>query len=825
MSADQDLNNGHLVLAIDVQLHQLSALVFDPTSSSDSESQQKQPVTHRCVLWQKTISFDDDFPEFQTKRGSYRPPSFDEDHPRDVALTPVGVVVRALDAMLHALSRASYVPARDGEGGGGTSGAAGVTPSGPSSSPCALMSRVGTVGVSGTLDVPILLSKTACTLLQQLNHENPLWTQLGCPSFFATAFVPNVRDWTLDSEAVTIQQISHELELKLELDLGGFYQGQGRARAHTASHSSATAVDASNHSDEQKTTKTIVNDDPAKLNFAAALLRIRLDAEADLAATSAATAHAHAHGHGQPTPPPTASSPWLRMGRITSMAGLITSLLTGEIAPWRPDEAALSMLYDPHRVEGGGGNGAWNEVLLSIIEGAANNNNGAVNLGTALGAIDHSSPSEAAVGLGSWIARRYQFAEGCTVVPQISSYVGAATACLLSPGDSIIHLGLDDVLLVALDEPIQQEQQAATLVPFPSSHVEGGRDVRTTKTPSFLAVAQHRDAGVARLIVRSAYCNDRWSVMNRLVNAVPVGGSIGLDNKLFTRVVSTCGIQDIRRYERGCRVTEFSDLRANARCLLEGQALSIRSDLVAIRRAGQGQLLPTIPGKVEHQQHHAQSNGTTSTSTTPYPTPRLFALGKPAGNKTLASILSSALGSALQIPTAYLSSSLEDDDDGSDGRRTRTRTRTRTRSGGATTYSGSEGSSGPPPSSGRGSSSNDADAESTSTFCPILLGTALYALSVRWKAGVPSGVGTNLHPSALAVLEYFGRRVSPSSSSPVDNGGSSPSSSSSADRINSTTPRAALECQEVSYSELANFYAALAPEHERLSGVGISGRL
>ncbi|CAD6982285.1 unnamed protein product [Tilletia controversa] len=316
MSADQDLNNGHLVLAIDVQLHQLSALVFDPTSSSDSESQQKQPVTHRCVLWQKTISFDDDFPEFQTKRGSYRPPSFDEDHPRDVALTPVGVVVRALDAMLHALSRASYVPARDGEGGGGTSGAAGVTPSGPSSSPCALMSRVGTVGVSGTL-----------------NHENPLWTQLGCPSFFATAFVPNVRDWTLDSEAVTIQQISHELELKLELDLGGFYQGQGRARAHTASHSSATAVDASNHSDEQKTTKTIVNDDPAKLNFAAALLRIRLDAEADLAATSAATAHAHAHGHGQPTPPPTASSPWLRMGRITSMAGLITSLLTGEIAP------------------------------------------------------------------------------------------------------------------------------------------------------------------------------------------------------------------------------------------------------------------------------------------------------------------------------------------------------------------------------------------------------------------------------------------------------------------------------------------------------------
>ncbi|CAD6976350.1 unnamed protein product [Tilletia controversa] len=282
MSADQDLNNGHLVLAIDVQLHQLSALVFDPTSSSDSESQQKQPVTHRCVLWQKTISFDDDFPEFQTKRGSYRPPSFDEDHPRDVALTPVGVVVRALDAMLHALSRAS---------------------------------------------------KTACTLLQQLNHENPLWTQLGCPSFFATAFVPNVRDWTLDSEAVTIQQISHELELKLELDLGGFYQGQGRARAHTASHSSATAVDASNHSDEQKTTKTIVNDDPAKLNFAAALLRIRLDAEADLAATSAATAHAHAHGHGQPTPPPTASSPWLRMGRITSMAGLITSLLTGEIAP------------------------------------------------------------------------------------------------------------------------------------------------------------------------------------------------------------------------------------------------------------------------------------------------------------------------------------------------------------------------------------------------------------------------------------------------------------------------------------------------------------
>ncbi|KAE8215893.1 hypothetical protein CF327_g912 [Tilletia walkeri] len=756
MSSDD--RPGHLVLAIDLQLHQLSALVYDPTTSPpcsisqnhDQLQQATQPASdngaYSRALWQKTIKFDEGFPEFQTKRGSYKPSTFDEARPRDFAMTPVGVVVRALDALLQALSQASSgrsSPDKESDS------ASAVT---ESSTTYGLMGRIGTIGVSGSVDVPILLSNTAATLLKALQPDKPLAAQLGCPSFFATPFIPNINDWTLDSEAITIQQVGEELDQNFH--------------SRAASNASGPLVDKLEGNAVGRRRRV----DPVCLRFAAALLRFRLAAETDLAASASGPGHVLGQGTNQGGCP--LSSPWLRMGRVTSLAGLITTLLTGEVARWRPDEAALSMLYDCQRAD-------WNEVLLKILEG-----NGAVQLATSLGSVDHSTHPEA-VGLGSWLSQRYRFATGCKVVPQISSHAAAVTACLLEPGDGIIQLGTDDVLIIAVDSDCEPSQ-STTLVPFSHFAQHGSR------TPSYLAVAQYWDAGVARKIVRAAYCNDRWSVMDRLVNAVPVGGSIGLDNKLFTRVVSKCGIQDIRRFERGCRVTEFSDLRANARCLLEGQALSVRAGLVAIQQAANC----FVSSKTLQQQHQpgplATSNGIQKPKAS-----RLFALGKPSGNKSIASIFSAALGSTLHIPTSYFNSNHEEDEDSDEQRRRRGRN-----------HSESDGSSGRP-SSGRGSSSTDAEHE----FCPVLLGTALAALAARWRTGGLCAFEAQLHPSAMAVLEFFGCDVQ---GSPSLDGNSPPSV-----RVES----AVLECKDVSCMELSNFYAALAPEHERLLGVGNFGRL
>jgi hypothetical protein len=54
--------------------------------------------------------------------------------------------------------------------------------------------------------------------------------------------------------------------------------------------------------------------------------------------------------------------------------------------------------------------------------------------------------------------------------------------------------------------------------------------------------------------------------------------------QLFTLYVSSGTNKNLRRYENGTRVSEFSDLRANPRCVVEGQALHLRK-MVSLLRA------------------------------------------------------------------------------------------------------------------------------------------------------------------------------------------------------------------------------------------------
>ncbi|KAK7039334.1 hypothetical protein R3P38DRAFT_474568 [Favolaschia claudopus] len=97
----------------------------------------------------------------------------------------------------------------------------------------------------------------------------------------------------------------------------------------------------------------------------------------------------------------------------------------------------------------------------------------------------------------------------------------------------------------------------------------------------YVAVLTNRNADVPRALVRDIHTKS-WSAFDSLVAIVPPGDSIGLDDKLFAfwhlqgDAPSIAHVKGIYRFETGIKVTEFRDLRANPRCLLESQILSLR---------------------------------------------------------------------------------------------------------------------------------------------------------------------------------------------------------------------------------------------------------
>lgn len=107
-----------------------------------------------------------------------------------------------------------------------------------------------------------------------------------------------------------------------------------------------------------------------------------------------------------------------------------------------------------------------------------------------------------------------------------------------------------------------------------------------------LAYIQISHQGLARSSIRDAYSNGNWSTFNSLVNIVNIGGSVGLDNKLFSFYYPTLEstlsgkLQGYYRYELGISTNEFADLRANPRCIIESQFLTIKRYILAFERCG-----------------------------------------------------------------------------------------------------------------------------------------------------------------------------------------------------------------------------------------------
>lgn len=192
---------------------------------------------------------------------------------------------------------------------------------------------------------------------------------------------------------------------------------------------------------------------------------------------------------------------------------------------------------------------------------------------------------------------------------------------------------------------------------------------KAAKQPSkWLAVVRCQDAGLARSIVRDVYTNSRWSVFRQLANAVSFGGSVGLDNKMFLLYLPQGDYKGIRRYEHGVRVSEFSDLRANSRTCIEGQALHLRAAASTIAtldmEATPAQTL--VDGAAEASDEPKRYRGAGGHlafdpyDLRPLPT-RWYVWGKPAGNACIAELLGAILGAPIVIGGEDLDAAAKED--------------------------------------------------------------------------------------------------------------------------------------------------------------------
>jgi xylulokinase len=128
-----------------------------------------------------------------------------------------------------------------------------------------------------------------------------------------------------------------------------------------------------------------------------------------------------------------------------------------------------------------------------------------------------------------------------------------------------LGIGNADTVMVPVNSYIPSSHHQ--IFPYPASSP-------TLSSQTNMAMIAYKDAALARSFVRDIYCNASWDVFNQLVNVIPPGGSIGLDDKLFSYFYphGEAGVwQGISRFQLGQRVTEYSDLRANPRAILESQ--------------------------------------------------------------------------------------------------------------------------------------------------------------------------------------------------------------------------------------------------------------
>ncbi|KAH7100342.1 hypothetical protein BKA62DRAFT_706733 [Auriculariales sp. MPI-PUGE-AT-0066] len=171
--------------------------------------------------------------------------------------------------------------------------------------------------------------------------------------------------------------------------------------------------------------------------------------------------------------------------------------------------------------------------------------------------------------ISSYFVNKYGFDKDAFLVPFIPTPLATYLSHVPAQGEAVLAFGPFDFLLIPATPNMNLDAAKAEIWPHPALDVNEPR--------RSVAVLSSRNADTPRGLVRDMYTKS-WSAFDRLIAVVPPGGSIGLDDKLFAfwLLQSDGLVKGIFRFETGVKVGEFRDLRANPRCLVESQLLSMR---------------------------------------------------------------------------------------------------------------------------------------------------------------------------------------------------------------------------------------------------------
>ncbi|KAJ7026949.1 D-xylulose kinase [Mycena alexandri] len=252
---------------------------------------------------------------------------------------------------------------------------------------------------------------------------------------------------------------------------------------------------------------------------------------------------------------------WARTGRVQLASAFLASLVAGKWMPMAEAEACASGMWS-HTA------GSWDEAVLDIVGGSREEGR---RVRGWLGDVDVGGGGRRAGNIARYLVERYGFDPETGVTPFTSDGLAAYLSLAPAPSDAVLQFGPMDTMMAPAQHYIPT--RLYSLYPHPAQDPSEKR--------RYIAVLTNRNADVPRALVRDMYTKS-WSAFDRLVAIVPPGGSIGLDDKLFAfwhlqgDAHPFAHVKGIYRFETGIKVTEFRDLRANPRCLLESQVLSLR---------------------------------------------------------------------------------------------------------------------------------------------------------------------------------------------------------------------------------------------------------
>ncbi|TFY63042.1 hypothetical protein EVJ58_g3472 [Rhodofomes roseus] len=349
---------------------------------------------------------------------------------------------------------------------------------------------------------------------------------------------------------------------------------------------------------------------------------------------------------------------WARTGKVQVASSFIASLFCGAYAGMGEAEACATGLWAHSGPQPAGTPSHWDEGVLEIVGGSRDEGR---RIWGWLGDVDISGGRRRIGSISRYLVDRYGFDPETIVTPFTSDYLSTYLSLCPSPSDAVLSFGPMDALLAPATNYIPT--RLYTLFPHPAQDASERR--------RYVLMLSSRNADVPRALVRDMYTKS-WSAFDRLVAIVPPGGSIGLDDKLFSYwllqgdAYPFSHVKGIFRFETGVKVNEFRDLRANPRCLLESQVLSFRirwsrmlSTGVLGPNAGRGRAANASPSPVSQQKRN--QTGTANYmglpfdpyDYTPLPT-RVISTGAAANFPSIANLVGDIFNAPVLVPTTQI---------------------------------------------------------------------------------------------------------------------------------------------------------------------------